>query len=96
MSVKVWLKSRVADRVLSPVREELIELIEPCATLLDIGSGTGDLIFRSAPKLAKGLGIDSDKGMINYAEEKRRKEGVGTVKLACIDVRDAEWTLFLH
>lgn len=90
MTFRVWLKSRIADKVLSPVREELINQIMPGSTIVDIGCGTGDLLFKSAAKLSKGYGIDIDKGMINYAEERRREESVRNIKFICGDIRNIE------
>jgi SAM-dependent methyltransferase len=90
MNLKVLLKSNVADKVLSPIRNELIGQVNAGSSLLDIGSGTGDLLFRCASKLSRGLGVDLNKEMIRYAEEKRRKEGVENIKFICGDIRSLE------
>lgn len=76
--------------MLAPVREDLVDLITPGSTLLDVGSGTGDLLFRSASVLTMGCGIDIDEGMTNFAEEKRNKEGIGNIKFICSDFRSIE------
>lgn len=85
MNFKVWLKRKAADRVLSPLRMELIELIEQDSTLLEVGCGTGDLLFQSASKISFGCGVDIDKGMIDYAESKRRESNLNNLNFECID-----------
>ncbi len=85
MYFKVWLKSKAADRVLSPLRKQLIELIEEESTLLEIGCGTGDLLFQSAPKISSGYGVDIDQGMIEFAESKRKENNFKHLAFECID-----------
>jgi len=85
MNFKVWFKSKTADRVLSPLRKELIALIEEESTLLEVGCGTGDLLFQSASKISSGYGIDIDRGMIEFAEAKRKQRNLDHLHFECID-----------
>jgi len=85
MNFKVWIKSKAADRILSPLRKELIELIEEESTLLEVGCGTGDLLFQSAHRIGYGYGIDIDHGMIEYAESKRKERCLNHLSFECID-----------
>lgn len=85
MTLKVWIKSRAADRVLAPLRRELLELIEQDSTLLEVGCGTGDLLFQSAPKIRLGYGIDLDHEMIDFAEKKRIERNLNHLRFECID-----------
>ena len=88
--LRVLLKSRVADKVLLPVREELTDRIPPGSTVLDIGCGTGDLLFRSALKLSRGWGVDIDKAMITFAEQRRARENISNIEFICSDIRETE------
>jgi len=40
--------------------------------LLDVGCGTGDLLFRAKDKIRFGLGVDLDPKMIDFANEKNK------------------------
>ncbi|MEW8507282.1 MAG: methyltransferase domain-containing protein [Candidatus Thiodiazotropha sp.] len=85
MNFKAWFKNNTADRVLLPLRKELVELIEHNCTLLDVGCGTGDLLFQAASKISNGHGVDIDQGMIKYAEEKRQKHNLNNLSFECVD-----------
>jgi len=85
MNFKAWFKSNSADRVLFPLRKELVELIEYDSSLLEVGCGTGDLLFQSAPKISSGFGVDIDQGMIEHAESKRQKNNLNNLRFECID-----------
>ncbi|MFW2374659.1 MAG: class I SAM-dependent methyltransferase [Gammaproteobacteria bacterium] len=60
-----WFKSTTADKVLSPVRQRLLEMIEPGSTVLDVGCGTGDLLFKASNKIKFDLGVDLDPVMVD-------------------------------
>jgi ubiquinone/menaquinone biosynthesis C-methylase UbiE len=85
MNIKAWFKSNTADRVLLPLRKELVELIEHNSTLLEVGCGTGDLLFQAASKISIGHGVDIDLGMIKYAEAKRQKHKLNNLSFECVD-----------
>ncbi|SMF19816.1 Methylase involved in ubiquinone/menaquinone biosynthesis [Alteromonadaceae bacterium Bs31] len=70
MKLKVLIKTRLADRALLPLRAELIELIATDSSLLDVGCGTGDLLFQAEHKLGYGFGVDIDEHMIKFARRK--------------------------
>lgn len=40
--------------------------------MLDVGCGTGDLLFRAKDKIRFGLGLDLDPKMIDFANEKNK------------------------
>ena len=73
INFRAWFKSKAADKVLSPVRKTLLEYIEPHSRVLEIGCGTGDLLFRASNKIAYGLGLDLDPAMIAFANNIKKK-----------------------
>ncbi len=85
MNFKAWFKSNTADRVLAPLRKELLAFIKPNSTLLEVGCGTGDLLFQATEKINRGHGIDLDHGMIKYAESKRQKNNLNNLSFECVD-----------
>ena len=70
MTIKAWFKAKTADKVLAPVRELIVENISPGSTVLEIGSGTGDLLFRASEKIEYGLGVDQNPVMIRFSQKK--------------------------
>jgi len=105
--IKAWLRSKTADKVLSPLREEIICFIENGSYVLDVGCGTGDLLFRAIDKIKFGLGVDLDSNMIQYANKKKKKlkadnlefiqEDINSLKhLSSYDINVASSTLCLH
>ncbi|WP_370979521.1 class I SAM-dependent methyltransferase [Agaribacterium sp. ZY112] len=104
MSFKTWLKAHAADKALAPLREELACLFTERCSVLDIGCGTGDLLFKTAHKIHRGCGIDLDKDMILFAQEQQQKHHVnnlsfinGDALLTEIDTYDiATCTLCIH
>jgi len=94
MNLKVWLKAKGADRVLAPLRRELIELMEKDASVLEIGCGTGDLIFQSSEIISRGLGVDLDNNMIEYAEGKKRERGLHHISFKCIDASELKTGIY--
>lgn len=85
MTFKAWFKNNTADRVLLPLRQQLVDLIDKDSTLLEVGCGTGDLLFHAAEKISSGHGIDLDQGMISFAESKRQERNLTHLSFECID-----------
>ena len=104
MSFKVWLKANAADKALASLRQELIAQFERGASVLDIGCGTGDLLFRAADRIAQGFGIDLDQAMVDYATDKSDECGFSHLRFACVNALEltsgnydvATSTLCLH
>lgn len=76
MNIKAGFKSNTADRVLAPVRKKILEFIEPDMKVLEVGCGTGSLLFGAAGKINQGVGIDIDKSMIDFANARKAREQV--------------------
>lgn len=94
MSLSVWLKVNGADKVLAPIRLQLVNLIEEEATVLEVGCGTGDLLFKAADKIKFGLGVDLDKRMIDYAKAKQEREHVEHLKFTSANALDVDLSTF--
>lgn len=80
MSIKAWFKSKTADKVLSPVRENINDLISQGNNVLDVGCGTGDLLFRLSNKIGYGLGADLDQSMIDFANTKKDRDKITNLR----------------
>ena len=101
---KLWLKAHVADRALRSLRDEIIQMINSDSRVLDVGCGTGDLLFKAAHKIQYGLGVDIDEDMITFANRKCKlglishltfeKCDLETLELSRFDVSTS--TLCLH
>ena len=76
LSLSAWFKSKTADVVLQPVRDQVCDLIENGSRVLEVGCGTGDLLFRLSEKIQFALGLDIDSGMIRFANDRSSKEGI--------------------
>lgn len=90
MGFKVWLKTNAADKVLAPLRTELVEQFEPNNSVLDIGCGTGDLLFKAASKISNGVGVDLDPDMIKFAKEKALQNSLSNLRFECLDACNLE------
>jgi len=71
MNFSAWFKSRTADRVLAPAREMIVDLVDDDSDVLEIGCGTGDLLFRAAKKIHRGVGVDLNRSMIDFANNRK-------------------------
>ena len=89
------------------MREQIVSLIESDCVFLDVGCGTGDLLFKAEHKISFGLGVDIDPGMIRFANEKKRifksdniefiQENINSLKkLSEYEIDVASSTLCLH
>jgi SAM-dependent methyltransferase len=82
-------------------------LIEPGAHIIDIGCGTGALVFSMADNARQVTGVDASEGMIRYAERQAARNGRANVNFLCMPAqampgplpRDYDYavmTQFLH
>ena len=86
MNISAWFKSKTADNILSPVRELIIGLIDKNSEVLEIGCGTGDLLFKASRKIGLGLGVDLNQQMIDFANDRKQKEKCGNLEFICEDI----------
>lgn len=74
--MKAWIKTHTVDRYLQPLRLQLLKALPDGVSLLEIGCGTGDLLFRAAPQISYGLGVDADSELISYARRKKQQNNL--------------------
>ena len=86
MSFSAWFKSKTADKVLAPIRELIIALIDKNSEVLEIGCGTGDLLFRASEKIGFGLGVDLDRQMIDFASKRKQEEKFENLEFISEDI----------
>lgn len=91
MQLKAWFKSKTADKVLSPIRGIIIDLIKPEASLLDIGCGTGDLLYNASNKIRHGIGIDLDQSMVDYANARKAINKTPNLKFINVDITSTDY-----
>lgn len=72
--MKGSVKANTVDRYLRPIREQIVELTDEGAEVLELGCGNGDLLFKLSSKLKSGVGIDSSSTLINYAKSQTNSE----------------------
>ncbi len=88
MRLKVWIKTQLADKALIPLRQELVSLIETGAKVLDVGCGSGHFLLLAQPKISMGLGIDIDGSLIQFAQERCRKQDMKHIHFDCMNALD--------
>jgi len=54
---------------LSQIREQIYNLVPKNSRIIDIGCGRGKLLYELSNKINYGLGIDINKGKINFAKK---------------------------
>jgi len=108
MTIKVWVKSRLADKALKPVRLELCQCLRDLNLersqradlqvtefrVLDVGCGTGDFLFRCANQITHGLGIDLDQDMVTYARRQAEQNQLSNLSFQCIDAQSLQQPMF--
>ena len=94
MNLKVLIKSKLADRALQPLREELSALIPEGVSLLEIGCGTGSFMLRCAAKITHGLGVDLNAPMVDYANKQRTANNIKNVRFECVNALHLDPSLF--
>ncbi|GAA6135731.1 hypothetical protein NBRC116188_25210 [Oceaniserpentilla sp. 4NH20-0058] len=91
---RVWLKANAADKALATLRYELVELLDDHSCVLDVGCGTGDLLFKAASKIRNGVGVDLDADLIAYAHKQTSCKGVTNLIFEQSDILNITTTNF--
>ena len=84
--MKGAVKARTVDKYLYPIRLQIIELVGANSTVLELGCGNGDLLFKLSHKIKLGKGIDNSKQLIAYANQRMEQQKVTNLDFKKIDV----------
>ena len=85
-----YFKCIVTDRILFPIRKEIAKYIPDNSRVIDIGSGTGSLLFLLADRIKEGIGIDSDSSMINFSNRKAQKQNIKNLDFKILDANQLD------
>lgn len=72
-----------ADENLTPIRRQIVELIEPSSKVIEFRCGNGDLLLSLSPKIKHGLGIDKSEALIGQAINHKENRGICNVDFVC-------------
>jgi len=76
-----WLYHFLVDPLLRRVRRLVRSQVKPGSTLIDIGCGTGELLFSLADVGAKLVGVETSKRMWSFANGQARRRGYNNVQI---------------
>jgi ubiquinone/menaquinone biosynthesis C-methylase UbiE len=65
---------------------QIVELVEPNTTLVELGCGNGDLLFKLSHKIELGVGIDKSEQLIAYAVDRTNKEQINNLEFRIVDL----------
>lgn len=91
--MKGALKANTTDRYLSPIRNQIIELIEADKTVLEFGCGNGDLLFKLSHKIESGIGLDHSKQLISFAQNQKEKQKITNLDFRLTNVVNDNLTM---
>jgi ubiquinone/menaquinone biosynthesis C-methylase UbiE len=63
------LYARTCDRLLSRLHELVADHVEPARRILDVGCGTGDMVWRLAARGEEVMGIELSPAMVDFANQ---------------------------
>jgi SAM-dependent methyltransferase len=76
------IKLNAADN-LTPIRQQMTDLIKPDSRVVEFGCGNGDLLFKLSNKIKYGLGIDKSKTLIEYAKYQKKRNNISNIDFVC-------------
>ena len=79
------------DPLLIGARKTIADLIDSESTILDVGCGTGELVFSLSQKSTMVVGIDKNIEMIKYARKKRKKLNIQNIEFVSKDANDENY-----
>jgi ubiquinone/menaquinone biosynthesis C-methylase UbiE len=79
-----WIRSAFEDQY-KVYRSKFISCISIDDTVLEIGTGTGDIAFNLASKCKKVIGTDISVGMIKIAQSKNARMGINNLRFQVED-----------
>jgi SAM-dependent methyltransferase len=84
------LYGTLLDPLLAGLHERLAAEIPDGARVIDAGCGTGDLLFRLAPRIREGLGVELSPAHVRYAEKREQRERTGKLTFRVADASRLE------
>jgi ubiquinone/menaquinone biosynthesis C-methylase UbiE len=84
--MKGKIKAHTVDRYLRPIRLQIVDLIEPKSTVMEVGCGNGDLLFKLSNKIRSGVGLDNSNQLIAFATDRIEKEQVKNLTFKLADI----------
>jgi ubiquinone/menaquinone biosynthesis C-methylase UbiE len=78
--------ARILDPLLSGLHERIADHVEPTGRILDVGCGTGSLVWRLAPKAREVVGVELSPAMVAHARETLAARGLPHVSFVLGDV----------
>ena len=76
-----WLYHLFVDPVLRRVHRLVRSQVKPGSTLIDIGCGTGELLFSLADVGSELVGVETSKRMWSFADRQARTRGFNNVQI---------------
>lgn len=85
--MKGSVKANTVDKYLSPIRKQMIDLVDKGSTVTEYGCGNGDLLFQLSDKIKSGIGIDVSHSLITYANARKARENIQNLDFICGDLQ---------
>jgi SAM-dependent methyltransferase len=85
--------ARVLDPLLSRLHDRIADHVEPTGRILDVGCGTGSLVWRLAPKALEVVGVELSPAMVAHARATLAARVLGDVTSAFADLPDGHFDL---
>lgn len=76
-----WLYHFLVDPLLRRVNRLVRSQLKPGSTLIDIGCGTGELLFSLADLGSELVGVETSKRMWSFANQQARRRGFNNVQI---------------
>jgi SAM-dependent methyltransferase len=83
------LYARTLDPLLSRLHQYVADQVEPTGRILDVGCGTGDLVWRLAPRAREIVGIELSPAMVEYGNDRLEEKGLSNVSFVLGDATRA-------
>jgi SAM-dependent methyltransferase len=80
--LKDEVKLKAKDN-LAPIKNQIMDLIEPNSSVIEFGCGNGDLLFKLSSSIKYGLGIDKSNSLIDAAIQQKRAMNLTNIDFRC-------------
>lgn len=79
MAEGLWAYKILIDPLTKGIRREVMRMVQPGSSVLDIASGTGSLIFSLAPIASLAVGVDMNRQKVEMANRTAKKNKLGNL-----------------